>query len=307
MPRSVCLHPDHKSAISSVLERNGFLTQGDLSAHLMIALSTVNNFCRGIKVSVAKFEQICESLGLDPGDMVLPHSNHRSGHSPSAASPTPTPASESTTPQFFAYDAFWVGRDALTQELLTKLSGSCRLLLLTGIAGVGKTALSERLALTLQTMLKPVHFLRSNFDNQEQPTDFASVSARLLESCGQFVTPEDRTNPQHLTRLLVTYLAKTPCLILIDSLECILEADPQTGWSTFQDSHFASFFKAILAADTFQSRFILTSQERPAQILEAGSRYQNFWHAQPISGLSDAEQAALFEKTGFEICLNSQE
>lgn len=298
MPRSVCLHPDHKSAISSVLERNGFLTQGDLSAHLMIALSTVNNFCRGIKVSVAKFEQICESLGLDPCEMVLPQSSHRSGSSPS---PIPSPASESTTAQFFAYDAFWVGRDTLTQELLTKLSGSCRLLLLTGIAGVGKTALSERLALTLQTTLKPIHFLRSNFDNQEQPTDFASVSARLLESCGQFVTPEDITNPQHLARLLVTYLAKTPCLILIDSLECILESDQQPGWSTFQDSHFASFFKAILAADTFQSRFILTSQERPSQILEVGSRYQNFWHTQPISGLSDAEQAALFEKTGFEI------
>ncbi|MGB5915356.1 MAG: helix-turn-helix transcriptional regulator, partial [Phormidesmis sp.] len=118
MPRSVCLHPDYQTAISSVLERNGFLTQGDLAAHLLIALSTVNNFCRGIKVSVAKFEQICESLGLDPHEMILP----KAGTPQIEQSLTALPDSELTTAQFFAYDVFWVGRDALTKTLLTKLT-----------------------------------------------------------------------------------------------------------------------------------------------------------------------------------------
>ena len=295
MPRSVCLHPDYQTAISSVLERNGFLTQGDLAAHLLIALSTVNNFCRGIKVSVAKFEQICESLGLDPHEMILPKAS-----TPQIEQSFPAPPnSKLTTAQFFAYDAFWVGRDDLTKILLTKLTDTCRLLLITGIAGVGKTALSERLAQALQRPLQPVHFLRSNFDNQEQPTDFASVAARLLESCGQPVSSEERTHPQILSRRLITYLQETPCLILIDSLERILEGNAQTGWSDFKDDSFASFFGAVLATSAFESRFILTAQERPAQILAAGSRYQSFWHCQPISGLRELEQAALFEKTGF--------
>lgn len=292
MARSVCLHPDHRPAVKRSLERNGFLTQGDLAAHLLIALSTVNNFCRGIKVSVAKFEQICESLNLDPHEMILPQSAQ------AQESSTPSPTSEPTA-QFFAYDAFWVGRDLLTQTLLTKLADSCRLLLITGIAGVGKTALSERLAQALQATFKPVHFLRLNFDNQEQPTDFASAAARLLEDCGQPVATEARTHPQMLTRQLIAYLQKTPCLILIDSLEHILQGNEQTGWSDFKDPHFASFFGAILATNSCQSRLIVTTQERPAQIVAAGSRYQNFWHCQPIGGLSEPEQAALFEKTGF--------
>ena len=175
------------------------------------------------------------------------------------------------------------------------------MLLITGIARIGKTALSERIAEDLQSHFNPVHFLRSNFDNQEQPTDFASVAARLLESCGQLVSPEERTNSQILTRRLIRYLQETPCLILVDSLECILDGNVQTGWSDLRDSNFANFFGAVLATSPFQSRFILTSQERPAQILEAGSRYQSFWHCQPISGLLEPEQAALFEKTGFAL------
>ncbi len=100
---AVCVHPDHRDAISSVLERNGFLTQGDLAAHLLIALSTVNNFCRGIRVSVAKFEQISEALGLDPHEIILPKGD-RTPSDKAYSSTAPTPL-------FFAYDSFWVGCD----------------------------------------------------------------------------------------------------------------------------------------------------------------------------------------------------
>ena len=74
MPRSVCIHPDHKDTVALALERNGFLTQGDLAANLLIALSTVSRFCRGIRVSIASFEQICEALALEPKEIMLPSS-----------------------------------------------------------------------------------------------------------------------------------------------------------------------------------------------------------------------------------------
>jgi DNA-binding Xre family transcriptional regulator len=296
VPRSLQLHPDHQSAIAPSLTRNGFLTQGDLAAHLEIALSTVNNFCRGIKVSVSKFEQICEALGLEPREIILPTTNLSE-----ALSAPPSVASPSAPTQFFAYDPFWVGRQQLTHTLHAQLKDSCRLLLITGIAGVGKTALAERLSVELQQSDHPYRLLRENFDNQEQSIDFASVAARLLEGCGQSVSPEDRTNSQLLARRLVAHLQKTPTLILIDSLEQILQGNEQTGLSDFLDENFLSFFKTVLATDRFQSRFILTSQERPTQILEIGSRYRNFWQAQPLGGLSDTEQIALFEKTGLTL------
>ena len=75
MPRSLAIHSAYRPTISQTLERNGFLTQGDLAANLLIALSTVNNFCRGQKVPVSKFEQICEALNLEPREMILPPSD----------------------------------------------------------------------------------------------------------------------------------------------------------------------------------------------------------------------------------------
>ena len=201
MPRSLCVHPDYQSEIAPALKRNGFLTQGDLAANLMIALSTVNNFCRGINVSTTKFEEICEALALDPREIMRPKAD-----TTSAAERKPQP-----NPQvFFAYDSFWVGRQILIETLTQKLQTSCRLLLIAGISGVGKTALAERLATEHQENVPSTQFLRENFDNPEQSTDFASFAARLLESSGQIVLPEDRTQPQILIRRLISHLQKTP-------------------------------------------------------------------------------------------------
>ena len=170
--------------------------------------------------------------------------------------------------------------------------------MITGIAGVGKTALAERLSLELSDLGLP---LRENFDAQDQSSDFGSFAARLLEKLGQVVTPSDRTDiPQLLTRL-VQYLRTHSRLILIDSLEELLQGNEQEGWSEFRDEAFGRFFQQILSAEMFQSRLILTSQESPSQLLAFGSRYRNFWATQLVTGLPPAEQLALFEKTGLDI------
>lgn len=306
MPRSICVHPNHKPTIAAAFKRNGIHTQGQLASQLWIALSTVNNFCRGIKVSVSKFEQICEALGLDSSEITLPPEIPNS-QTPKSLSPQ-TPSTLSYNIPFFAYDDFWVGRDQLTTDLLYKLTTHCRLLLLTGISGIGKTALSERLTLALHPPTPPTpqpptlpftHTLQENFDNPEQPTDFASFAARLLESCHQPVTPEERSQPSLLTRRLVTYLQSHPVLILVDSLEQILQGNPTEGWSEFQDDGYVRFFKAILASNQCPSRVIITSQDLPPELDEIGDRYANFWHCQPLKGLTPEEQQQLFDNTGF--------
>lgn len=302
MPRSACIHPDHQPTIEQALKRNGYLTQSDLAIRLEIALSTVSRFFRRIPISIANFENICEALALTPQDIILP---------PHSLAPVPVAEhSQSPHPQFFAYDSFWVGRDSLIQTLSQQLSDSCRLLLLTGISGIGKTALSECLTYALQNQndsaqaLAKGRFnavLQENFDNKEQSIDFVSFATRLLEGSGQIVSPEERAHPAQLCRRLVTYLQQYPTLVLIDSLEEILKGDATEGWSEFKDDTFISFFSAIFASTQFQSRLILTSQELPRQLVEAGSRYQTVWNNERLSGLSEAEQTALFEKTGFSV------
>ncbi len=72
MPRSVRTHPDRKQYIISAMQRNGFLSQGDLAVYLGIALSTVSNFINSKPVSISTFEEICEALGLDKQEIHQP-------------------------------------------------------------------------------------------------------------------------------------------------------------------------------------------------------------------------------------------
>ena len=207
-----------------------------------------------------------------------------------------------TSPNFFAYDQAWVGRESLINNLISRIRGSCRLLVLVGITGIGKTALGERLAVELEDWFEDWnYYLQENFDNQEQTSDFGSVAARLLEKAGEVVTPDDRKDTQRLLHRLVKHLQDNRYLIQIDSLEMILEGNEEEGWSNFKDEWWVKFIQTLLTVDTCESCLILTSQDLPAQIAATGTRSQNFWLCQPLSGLEELEQLALFNKTGLDV------
>lgn len=212
-------------------------------------------------------------------------------------------STETISPNFFAYDDAWVGRESLIQDLSNQVRQSCRLLILVGITGIGKTALGERLAVELSDWFDDdwTKFHQENFDNQEQTSDFASVAARWLEKWGELITPEDRKDTQRLLHRLVRHLRENRYLVQIDSLENILQGNEEEGWSDFKDEWWVQFFQSLLAADSCQSCIILTSQDLPAQIPTIGTKYQNFWYCQPLSGLEEIEQLALFEKTGLDV------
>lgn len=208
---------------------------------------------------------------------------------------------------FFALDDRWVGRDNLIRELSDRIRSNCRLLILVGITGIGKTALSERLAVEVADWFENdwSRYHQENFDNEEQTSDFASVAARWLEKWGELITPEDRKDTQRLLYRLVRHLRENRYLVQIDSLENILQGNEEEGWSDFKDEWWMRFFESLLAAESCQSCIILTSQDLPAQIPTIGTRYQNFWYCQTLSGLEEIERLALFDKTGLDVGIES--
>ncbi|WP_217481660.1 hypothetical protein [Nostoc sp. TCL240-02] len=222
----------------------------------------------------------------------------------------PPPANrriQSNSPNFFAYDDAWVGRDSLIRELSERIRRHCRLLILVGITGIGKTALGERLAVEVADWFENdwSHYHQENFDDEQQTSDFASVAARWLEKWGELITPDDRKDPQRLLNRLITYLRENRYLVQMDSLENILQGNEDEGWSNFKDEWWLKFFDSYLKAESCESRFILTSQDLPGQIEEVGTRSQNFWYCQTLSGLEKSEQIALFEKTELDVSPNS--
>jgi nucleoside phosphorylase len=209
-----------------------------------------------------------------------------------------------SSPNLSVYDAdTWVGRDSMIQELSDRLRASCRLLVLLGITGIGKTALGERIAIELADWFDEdwSNFYQENFDDEQQSSDFASVAARWLEKWGELITPDDRKDPQRLLYRLTAYLKENRRLIQMDSLENILEGNEEEGWNSFKDEWWIKFFESYLKADSCQSCIILTSQDLPGQLEDVGKRSQNFWYRQPLSGLDKPEQIELFNKTGLDV------
>ncbi len=248
-----------------------------------VTMPTLKRFWRGIAIQKQCFIDICKAVGWENWQQVVDHSPVQQQQQISS---------------YCDYDDDWVGRAELITQLVTRVQGSCRVLILTGITGIGKTALAERLAWTLQCDF-PESF-RVKFDSQEN-TDFASVTAQLLISSGQTVTSDDRKEPQRLLNWLVSRLQGNQYLVMMDALELILQGNVETGWSDFQDEWWEKFFQKLLSTSSCQSRIILTSQDLPAQLESLGFRYPKCWYCQLLKGFTELEQLEFFEKIGLDI------
>lgn len=248
--------------------------------------ATLKRFWRRLPVRSQTFVAICEAVEV-PWQSVV--------EAPDApADRTKEPSSPPTHLDFFAYDEAWVGREPFVRDLSQSLHQSTRLLVLVGMTGIGKTALAERLALTLHpqwTGDRWERVLRENLDNHRQAHDFASAAARWWQHWGE---PLDNVqNAEELVQRSADRFLETPQLLIVDSLETILQGNEDDGWSDFRDPLWLGFFERILAAPACQSRILLTSQDFPGQL---PTRYSNFWRCQFVSGLNAEEQLALFQK-----------
>ncbi len=198
-----------------------------------------------------------------------------------------------------AYDAqTWVGRDELIISLTQKLRDEYRILAITGITGIGKTALAERVVVEVYRDDTPFH--RLNFDDRGQGRDFLSGALALLPKLNETVTTEDQKDPHIALKHLLQTLRQKQFLVQIDSLERLLQGDEQTGWNAFTDPLWIDFFQQLLAGETCQSQLLLTSQALSEELEEIGARYPRSWYRQDLGGLSEAEQLQLFEKYGLK-------
>ncbi len=244
------------------------------------SVATLKRFRQGLSIDRDVFVAICKAVGIEDWEAIVDNS---------PAQPTTSLVLCS------AYnEETWVGREQLIDQLSQKLKRQCRVLIVTGITGLGKTALAERLA-TVELREDYPNYKVVNFDEEAGTQDFVSAAENLLNQLGEKVTADERKNPNGLLNRLLQKLRSRRYLVQMDSLEVLLkgQGDDDRARNEFEDEHWSVFFNGLLAGQDCQSRLILTSQDLPTHF---GSRYEKFWAEEPLKGLNEAEQFELFQK-----------
>lgn len=248
-------------------------------------IPTLKRFRKGERIEQDAFVEICKAVGIEDWEEIADFSQLLEDSEFEVSISVPHIFNKS----------FWVERSD-TEALISVLQ-QCRIFALTGITGIGKTVLAERLVAEVSDRKR----CRLNLDDSGITPDFASSGAALLRSLGEEPTLEDQKDSKNLLAHLLKLLRTKPYLVQIESLERLLKGNDREGWSKFHDACWRELFQQILTGGDCRSQLILTTQDLPGELEEVGSRYERLWHCVAIQGLSEAEQLQLFEKRGIAI------
>jgi hypothetical protein len=239
-----------------------------------VSLATLRRFWQRIPIRAESFMAICEAVGVEwrqvidtNGDLAAPLEE----------------GSYCVNP--------WVGRGALLDEMVQRCQMGCRLLFVTGMTGVGKTALVNQVCQRLGDRFAEQQWV--NFDGRDR-TEFAQVAPCLAEGIPDLAALSSEEGVAAVVRSLISQ----PKVVVLDGLEATLQGNEEIGWSEFKDLHWGHFFQRLLAAESCQSVVLVTSQEFPAVLRAVASRHETVWHGVDLKGLEPDERAQLFEKLG---------
>jgi WD40 repeat protein/transcriptional regulator with XRE-family HTH domain len=298
MSRSLKLRSDCIEKTKLALKFKGFRSQRDLAEDCGLALSTVNKFLTGKSVDYATFVEICERLGLecktiaDVGEILLDE--------------TLKEIPETVKTNFHqdwgeAIDvSIFYNRAAEIATLEQWIVGDrCRLVTLFGMGGIGKTALSVKLAEQIQDQFD--YLIWRSLRN-------APPIQTLLTNLLQFLSDEQETElpetfDEQLSRL-ITYLRASRCLLILDNAESILQSGESPS-DTLRDragcyragyEEYGQLLKCV--GETFHnSCLVLTSRELPKELVSLAGKTLPV-RCLKLEGLSSADGRKLFQIKG---------
>jgi WD40 repeat protein len=186
---------------------------------------------------------------------------------PGVAMPTAQPTL-ATKPHQDWGEAFDVSVFYGRTEELAKLeqwivSDRCRLVALLGMGGIGKTSLSIKLAQKIQDEFEYV--IWRSLGNAPPVKDILADLIKFLSNQQETNLPEDIGAR---VSLLIDYLRKHHCLLILDNAESILLGGERAGQYREGYEDYGIVIKRI-GETSHQSCLILTSREKPGEIASA--------------------------------------
>ncbi len=136
----------------------------------------------------------------------------------------------------------------------------CRVVTVTGLGGIGKTTLAVKLAKHLSTQFASIIW----FSLQNAPS-----LETILEKCILLLSKQLRLDlPKDIDNqiaLMISYLRKSACLIILDNFETVLQGSFQVGQYRNGFEGYGKLIKSIGEAEQ-RGCLILTSREKPKEV-----------------------------------------
>jgi WD40 repeat protein len=180
---------------------------------------------------------------------------------------------------------------------LTKLTtwvneDRCKLVILLGMGGIGKTALVTKLTQQLQP-----HFKKIVWRSLRNAPPLKTLIPDLLEvlSDRAEIVPSTLPISTQIARLL-DYLRQERCLLVLDNAEAIVQDQSTSDIHHQVDPGYAELFERI-GASPHQSCLLVTSREKPAAIVPLEGEKLAV-RTLAIAGLNSSASEALFDAKG---------
>ncbi len=167
----------------------------------------------------------------------------------------------------------------------------CRMVVIQGIGGMGKTVLST--VLTQQ--------VKDSFDFIFWRTlQNAPPLEHILETCAAFLSNQQLASlPQHLDAqivVLIDYLRKRRCLLVLDNFESVFQSGDRVGVYRAGYEGYGRLLE-LVGASQHQSCLLLTSREKPHELASSGGSQQALYMLE-LEGLELSEAQSMLHNSG---------
>lgn len=167
----------------------------------------------------------------------------------------------------------------------------CRIVVILGMGGIGKTYLTAKLARQVRDQFD--HVFWRDLRNAPPPADVLEDGIKFLSGQPLIELPADMAGR---ISLLMNLLRENRCLLVLDNVETILQGKDRAGVCRHGYEGYGRLLEWMGETD-HQSCLIVTSREKPAEIvpLEGDSSPVRSWQ---LAGLGQAEARKLLQDKG---------
>lgn len=186
-------------------------------------------------------------------------------------------------------DFFYGRQEELTKAEKWILADRYRLIALIGLSGMGKTTLAKKLVQQIEGQFDVVIWR-----SLQTAPPFQAMLLDLIQVLAQDQSIELPLEQADQIALLITYLTRHRCLLVIDELEAILRQDALAGRYRPGYEAYGELLKQI-GRQSHQSCLLITSSERPKEFSSLEGRKVRAFQ---LRGLKQAEGQEFFKRKG---------